>query len=197
VELDGFDEGVVDRDLAKVGELLLENGALDAMLADTPAKANDLWSIRRCLGEAVRKQAAYVECDTAVPPSKVPDLLRGVREVAQRFGIRQISYGHAGDGNIHVNVLTDTPDREERERRLKPAIEAIFHVAVGLGGTITGEHGVGCAQSRWLSLCRDEAAIETMRAVKRAFDPKGILNPGKVFWDGPVPAPVGTVAAKH
>jgi glycolate oxidase len=197
VELDGVDEAVVDRDLARVGEILLENGALDAVLADTPAKANDLWSIRRCLGEAVRKQAAYVECDTAVPPSKVPDLLRGVREVAKRFGIRQISYGHAGDGNIHVNVLTDTPDREERERRLKPAIEAIFHVAVGLGGTITGEHGVGCAQSRWLSLCRDEAAIETMRAIKRAFDPKGILNPGKVFWDGPVPAPVGTVGAPH
>jgi glycolate oxidase len=122
-----------------------------------------------------------------VPPSRVPDLLRGVREVAARFGIRQISYGHAGDGNIHVNVLTDDADRAVREARLKPAIEAIFEVAVSLGGTITGEHGVGCAQSRYLPLCRDHVAMAVMRSVKHAFDPKGLLNPGKVI-HVPVPA---------
>jgi len=181
LEVDGFDDDAVERDLERAGEVLLGAGALDAVLADTPAKERELWSVRRCLGEAVKKQAAYIECDTAVPPSKVPDLLRGVREVAKRFGIRQISYGHAGDGNIHVNVLTDTADRAEREQRLAPAIEAIFEVAVSLGGTITGEHGVGCAQSRYLSLCRDPVALATMRAVKDALDPHGLLNPGKVF----------------
>jgi glycolate oxidase len=159
LEIDGFDEAAVERDLMRAGEVLMEAGALDVMLADTPAKEKDIWSIRRCLGEAVKKRAAYVECDTAVPPSKVPDLLRGVREVAAAHDITQISYGHAGDGNIHVNVLTDDPDRERRERQLRPAIEAIFEVAVGLGGTITGEHGVGCAQSRHLSLCGDETAL--------------------------------------
>ncbi len=181
LEVDGFDEEAVENDLMKVGEVLMEVGALDAMLADTPAKERELWSVRKCLGEAVKKQAAYVECDTAVPPSKVPDLLRGVREVAAKYDIRQISYGHAGDGNIHVNVLTDNPDREEREKKLQPAIEAIFDVAVSLGGTITGEHGVGCAQSRYLKLCRDPVALATMRAIKDAFDPKGLLNPGKVL----------------
>jgi glycolate oxidase len=196
VELDGFDEASVDRDLARVGEILLEQGALDAVLADTPAKQSDLWTIRRCLGEAVRKQAAYVECDTAVPPSRVPELLRGVRKVAERFGIRQISYGHAGDGNIHVNVLTHTADHAERERTLRPAIEEIFKVAVGLGGTITGEHGVGCSQSRYLSLCRDENAVATMRAIKDAFDPKGILNPGKVFPE-PFPSPRPVTSPSH
>jgi glycolate oxidase len=194
LEIDGFDEESVDRDLMRVGEVLIEAGALDAMLADTPAKERDLWSIRKCLGEAVKKQAAYVECDTAVPPAQVPDLLRGVRDVAARHGIRQISYGHAGDGNIHVNVLTDNPDRAERERKLQPAIEAIFEVAVSLGGTITGEHGVGCAQSRYLGLCRDPVALAAMRGIKDVFDPKGLLNPGKVL-DAKVPPPLPVVGA--
>jgi glycolate oxidase len=181
MELDGHDEEALDRDLERAGEVLLEAGALDAVLADTPAKERELWDVRRCLGEAVKKQAAYVECDTAVPPNRVPDLLRGVRAVAQRHEIRQISYGHAGDGNIHVNVLTDHADREVRATKLRPAIEAIFDVAVSLGGTITGEHGVGCAQSRYLSLCRDPVALDCMRAIKQALDPKGLLNPGKVL----------------
>lgn len=194
LELDGMDEAQVERDLERVGEVLMAAGARDALLADTPAKERELWAVRRCLGEAVKKQAAYVECDTAVPPARVPDLLRGVREVARRFGIRQVSYGHAGDGNIHVNVLTDSPDREERERRLGPAVEAIFRVAVGLGGTITGEHGVGCAQARYLKLCRDPVAIETMRAIKDALDPKGLLNPGKVL-EARVPPPLAARGA--
>ncbi len=181
LELDGTDEESIDRDLMRVGEVLLEVGAMDVMLADTPAKERELWSVRKCLGEAVKKQAAYVECDTAVPPDKVPDLLRGVREIAARYDIRQISYGHAGDGNIHVNVLTDDTDRAVREQKLQPAIEAIFELATGLGGTITGEHGVGCAQSRYLSMCRDPVAMAAMQAIKDAFDPKGILNPGKVL----------------
>ncbi|MDJ0974472.1 MAG: FAD-linked oxidase C-terminal domain-containing protein [Planctomycetota bacterium] len=192
VEVDGFDEESVDRDLMRVGEVLMEAGALDAMLADTPAKEEELWSVRRCLGEATKKVAAYVECDTAVPPSAVPELLRGVRRVAAEYGIRQISYGHAGDGNIHVNVLTDSPDREERERKLTPAIEAIFAVATSLGGTITGEHGVGCAQSRYLKLCRDPVAMRVMKGIKDAFDPKGLLNPGKVF-EAKIPPPVAAV----
>ena len=181
LELDGTDEESIDRDLMKVGEVLLEAGAMDVMLADTPAKERELWSVRKCLGEAVKKQAAYIECDTAVPPDKVPDLLRGVREIAAQYDIRQISYGHAGDGNIHVNVLTDDADREVRERTLQPAVEAIFELSTGLGGTITGEHGVGCAQSRYLSMCRDPIAMAAMEAIKKAFDPKGLLNPGKVL----------------
>ncbi len=189
LEVDGFDEAAVEADLMRVGEVLMEAGAVDAMLADTPAKEQELWSVRKCLGEAVKKVAAYIECDTAVPPNRVPDLLRGVREVARRFDIRQISYGHAGDGNIHVNVLTDSPDRAERERKLQPAVEAIFQVAVDLGGTITGEHGVGCAQSRYLPMCRDTVALAAMRAIKNALDPKGLLNPGKVL-PAKIPAPV-------
>ena len=183
LEIDGFSEAAVQADLERVGEVLLGAGAQDVLLADTPAKERELWAVRRCLGEAVKKQAAYVECDTAVPPSEVPALFRGVREIAAQYGIRQISYGHAGDGNIHVNVLTDQADAATRAQVLEPAIEAIFDLAVSLGGTITGEHGVGSAQRRYLAKCRDSVAIETMRAIKLAFDPKGLLNPGKVLPD--------------
>ena len=182
VEVDGQDDAAVDADAARIGEVLLAAGARDVALADTPAKERDLWRLRRALGEAVKKVASYIECDTAVPPSRVPDLLKGVRAVAARFGIRQISYGHAGDGNIHVNVLLDDPDPAHREATLRPAIEAIFDVAASLGGTITGEHGVGCVQSRYLAKCRDATSIAAMRAIKAALDPAGILNPGKVFF---------------
>jgi glycolate oxidase len=186
VEVDGSDDGALDADLGRVAEALEENGALDVVLADTPAKERELWRVRRCIGEAVKKIASYVECDTAVPPSRVPDLLRGVREVAARFGVRQVSYGHAGDGNIHVNVLADAAhDREQRERALRPAIAAIYDVAASLGGTITGEHGVGCVATAYLPRCRDAAAIATMRAIKDALDPRGILNPGKVLESPP------------
>ncbi len=190
LEVDGSDDDLVERDVRRAGEILLDAGARDVLVADTPARERELWAVRRCLGDAVKKQATYVECDTAVPPASVPELFRGVREIAERLGVRQISYGHAGDGNIHVNVFADDVDPAARDRRLGPAVEAIFDLAVSLGGTITGEHGVGCLQSRHLPKCRDPVAIATMRAIKDALDPAGILNPGKVL-PGPFPAPHG------
>jgi glycolate oxidase len=197
VEVDGNDEPAVDADLERLAEVLSEAGALDVVLADTPQKERDLWRIRRCIGEAVKKIASYVECDTAVPPSRLPDLIRGVRAAAARFGVRQVTYGHAGDGNLHVNVLSGDADPARRESALRPAIEAIFDVATGLGGTITGEHGVGCVASRYLGKCRDANAIAAMRAVKDALDPLGILNPGKIFDPPPVePIPRRAKAAR-
>lgn len=190
VEVDGMDEEAVQRDAALVGEVLLAAGAVDVLVADSAARERELWTARKSIGEAVRRLGPYVECDTAVPPTRVPELLRGVREVARRFGVRQVSYGHAGDGNIHVNVLANDPASGRREAALRPAIEAIFAVAVALGGTITGEHGVGCSQSRHLPLCRDAVYLDVLAAVKRALDPHGRLNPGKVLPEAvPPPAP--------
>jgi glycolate oxidase len=188
VEADGMDEAAVERDVAALGEVLLGAGASDVFVAESPAREKDLWAVRKCIGEAVRKIGPYVECDTSVPPTRVPELLLGVREVAAKHGVRQISYGHAGDGNIHVNVLATAADGQRRESVLRPAIEAIFRVAVGLGGTITGEHGVGCAQSRHLPLCRDPVYLDVLKAVKGSLDPKGTLNPGKVLYEEVPPA---------
>ncbi len=194
VEADGAHADPVERERDALGEVLLAAGAAEVLVAGTPAREKELWAVRKGIGEAVRALGPYVECDTAVPPTRVPELLAGVREVAQRFGVRQISYGHAGDGNIHVNVLAHDPDRARRERTLGPAIEAIFEVAVRLGGTITGEHGVGVAMSRHLPLCRDAVYLDTLRRVKQAFDPDGLLNPGKVLFE-PTPPPAHSFRA--
>ncbi len=181
LEFDGTNEDALDAEAAKAAEVLMAAGALDAVLADTPAKERAIWEVRRCLGEAVKKSARHVECDTSVPPADVPALFGGVREIAARHGVREISYGHAGDGNVHVNLLGTHDDPEEDRRALEGAAEAVFRFATALGGTITGEHGVGCVQSRFLPLCRDAVALASMRAVKHALDPRGLLNPGKIF----------------
>ena len=157
------------------------------MLADTPAKEKDLWRVRRCIGEAVKKIASYVECDTAVPPSsRVPDLIRGVRAVAAQFGIRQITYGHAGDGNLHVNVLSDDADPVAPRARAAPR-----HRGDLRRRDVARRHDHGRARRRLRRRaatspkCRDATAMAAMKAVKDALDPLGILNPGKVFFDLP------------
>lgn len=184
VECDGMEEAQVESEVQVLGEVLLEAGAADVLVADTPQRAQELWSVRKAIGEAVRAIGPYVECDTSVPPTAVPRLIAGVREVAARHGVRLVAYGHAGDGNIHVNVFAGSAPRAT----LEAAIEGILRVATGLGGTITGEHGVGCVAMRHLHLCRDPVALGLMRAIKHAFDPSGLLNPGKVL-DEPIPAP--------
>ncbi len=181
LELDGDDDDALDRAAERVGAVLLDAGATDVLLADTPAREREIWAHRRCLGEAVKKSAAHVECDVAVPPGEAPKLFAAAAETAGAHGVREISYGHAGDGNIHVNLLDDTDDVRARSGRLAGAAAALFHRAAALGGTITGEHGVGCVQSRYLELCRDPVALAWMRAIKQALDPRGLLNPGKIL----------------
>ncbi len=181
LELDGADPDALDREAERVGAALLDAGAADVLFADTPAKEAEVWAARRCLGEAVKKSAAHVECDVAVPPANVPDVFRAAREVAARHGVEEVSYGHAGDGNIHVNLLSADADLERRSARFAAAAEDVFREVVALGGTITGEHGVGCVQSRYLRLCRDPTAIAWMRRIKDALDPAGLLNPDKVL----------------
>jgi glycolate oxidase len=181
LETDGNDARALDEEIERIGAILLAADALDVVLADSPAKERELWAVRRCLGEAVKKKGLHVECDAAVPPASVPALFAVATEVAAAHGVEEISYGHAGDGNVHVNLIATGFDREEGMARLHAAADEVFRRAVALGGTITGEHGVGCAKRAWLPLCRDAVALELMRAVKHALDPKGLLNPGKVL----------------
>ena len=119
--------------------------------------------------------------DVVVPRAEIHVLLKGVKEIAARHAVRIVSFGHAGDGNVHVNVLKDTiPD--ERWAALVPKVtEETYRLALSLGGTITGEHGIGVTRRRYLPMALDNAQIELMRQIKRVFDPNGILNPGKIF----------------
>jgi glycolate oxidase len=181
IEIDGNDEAALERDSERLGEECLAAGADDVWVADSEPKARELWRVRRAMGEAVKRISAYREEDTVVPRARLSELVAAVREVTARAGVRAICYGHAGDGNIHVNVLKMGMDAA-LWREVSPRVSReIFERVVALGGTISGEHGIGLIQKPNLSLALSRAAIDLHRRLKEAFDPGGILNPGKIF----------------
>jgi glycolate oxidase len=182
LEADGPRAELVENEAIAMGEACLASEAVDVLVADTPARQADLWRVRRAIGEAVKKIAPYKEEDTVVPRRQVPELLEAVDVAVRRHGLRAICYGHAGDGNIHVNLLKDGSG--EWGPGLDSAIREIFTAVGTLGGKISGEHGIGWVQREWLPLTHDPVELSLMRAVKQLFDPRGILNPGKIFPEG-------------
>lgn len=182
VEVDGPHAGVVEEEAMAVGEACAELGAADVLMAETPAHIKELWSVRRAIGEAVKKIAPYKEEDTVVPRRQVPALVAAVDVIIRRHGLRAICYGHAGDGNIHVNILKDEQG-QAWETGLQTAIREIFGQVAALGGKISGEHGIGWVQKGYMPIVHDGAELEMMRRIKDAFDPGRILNPGKILPD--------------
>jgi glycolate oxidase len=183
IELDGDDDDVIQRAAERVCEIALAQGATDVMLAESSAKQAELWRMRRAAGEAVKSLSIYKEEDTVVPRHNLVPLLKGVKEIAGRHGVRTICYGHAGDGNLHVNILKMDMSDEVWKRRLDPLIIEIFELTVSLGGTISGEHGIGFSQKNYMSVAFTAEELALMRRIKTAFDPAGILNPGKILPD--------------
>jgi glycolate oxidase len=181
IEVDGNHEETLTEDIGAIGELMEAHGALDVLLAEDRQKVADVWALRRGIGEAVKSISAYKEEDTVVPRGSLPDLVRGVKAITGRYGITAICYGHAGDGNVHVNILKGTLSDEAWEGKLDEAVREIFHLTVSLGGTISGEHGIGYSQRRYLPIAVGETERRLMREIKAVFDPRGILNPGKIF----------------
>jgi glycolate oxidase len=180
LDFDGGSDEEVERDVTRSGEILLECGALDVALATDEAKRRVLWDVRRGIAEAIHDLGVSVELDLAVPRSELVPLVKAVRQMADRAGLHPFCYGHAADGNLHVRLLRAGGGTLEAGR-LDEAVSGIYAEAVMLGGTITGEHGVGVLLKELLPLRRDAAFLDAMRAVKQALDPHGILNPGKVL----------------
>jgi len=181
IEVDGNHEEGLDKDIEAIAEIVTENGAYDVLLAEDNQKMNELWALRRCIGEAVKSISEYKEEDTVVPRTKIPELIKGVKEISGRYGITTICYGHAGDGNVHVNILKDKMDDESWNKNLDTAITEIFRLTVSLGGTISGEHGIGYSQKKYLPIALGAEEIALMRSIKKTFDPNNIMNPGKIF----------------
>ncbi len=185
IQLDGNSPEAVEADFERVGEICLEHGARDVLVAKDSNTRERLWEARRMIIEALNHESPvnHME-DVVVPRAEIPALLRGIKEIAARHDVRIVCFGHAGDGNVHVNVLQDAI-ADERWEALQPAVtEETYRLALSLGGAITGEHGVGATRRRYLPLALAAAQIELLRQIKAVFDPQQILNPGKILPSG-------------
>jgi glycolate oxidase len=183
ITLDGNDKARLDADYERIGEICLANQANDVLVADNVQLRDRLWEARKKLIEAVKHMSPQKIMDTqdvVVPRTQLPELLPRIREVAERSGLHIISFGHAGDGNVHVCIVKDVPEELWQKKRPQAA-EEIYRLAVSLGGFVTGEHGIGLTRKKFLSLGLDSTQIELMRQVKEDFDPRYLLNPGKIF----------------
>lgn len=180
VSVDGTVEET-ERTLSIVERVLHNGGAFDLVRANTKVEEDRLWDVRRALSPAIKKFGTLkLNEDVVVPRSRVPDLIERVEEIGDRLNTFVVNFGHAGDGNIHVNFMCDRED-QEAVRRAREAVKETFAVAIDLGGTISGEHGIGYVKAPYLTMALDHSTIETMKLIKRTLDPNNILNPGKMF----------------
>ena len=182
IEVDGNDMDQLMTDCETIADLLSQFGLEDVLFADTADQKEHWWKIRRSIGEVVKLHSVYKEEDTVVKRSHLADLMAGVKEIGKRYGFESVCYGHAGDGNLHVNILKgDMSDAAWNGSQLETGIREIFKLCVKYGGTISGEHGIGYVQKKYMNEVMSDRQIQLMHDVKRAFDPNGILNPGKIF----------------
>lgn len=180
IEQDGT-EAVVKRDMEKIVELSRKHGAFEVSVAKTTEEAEELMTARRASLTALsRLKPTTILEDATVPRSEIAQMVLAIASIAEKYDLTICTFGHAGDGNLHPTCLTDARDKEEIGR-VELAFEEIFKKAVELGGTITGEHGVGVMKRPYLHLKVGEAGIEAMRHIKQALDPNHIMNPGKIF----------------
>ncbi|MBA7696022.1 putative FAD-linked oxidoreductase [subsurface metagenome] len=183
ITLDGNDKQTINADYERIGEICLGNGAIDVLVADNLQTRDRLWEARKLIIEALQGLSPERIMDTqdvVVPRARLSELLEKIKDVAERYSLRIISFGHSGDGNVHVNIIKDVS--EEVWKKKKPqAVEEIYRIAVSLGGMVTGEHGIGFTRKKFLSLGLDKTVIEMMKNIKEDFDPQNILNPGKIF----------------
>ena len=182
IEVDGVREGVV-RHAEEIRTLCLGQGARQVDLAANEEEAETLWQARRAVSPALFKLNPHkVSEDIAVPRSRIPDIVAKLEEIGERFRLIILCFGHAGDGNVHVNIMLNRNDADE-VARTEQAVNEIFQATLALGGTLSGEHGIGITKIPYLGMEIDKLGLEAMRRIKKAFDPRGILNPGKIFLD--------------
>jgi len=181
IEVDG---NVVDNlmnECEQIGEVLEKFNCLDVLFADSSEQKEYFWKLRRSIGEAVKIRSIYKEEDTVVPRAELPILFSGVKEISKKYGFKTVCFGHAGDGNLHVNILKDQLTDDEWNSKINDGISEIFELCKKLNGTISGEHGIGYVQKKFMPIMFSEFHLQLMRKIKLAFDPNTILNPGKIF----------------
>ena len=179
-EMDGNDEGVINADLERLKEHFIANGASEFRVAKDANESSDIWFARRNCSQAINCYGSLkINEDITVPRSKLPALLEKIAEISAKYNVTTPCFGHTGDGNVHTNVMVDKND-PEAVKRGHEAITEIFKATVELGGTLSGEHGIGISKAPFMSLAFSEAEMNLFRAIKKAFDPNNILNPNKM-----------------
>ncbi|OIQ32364.1 MAG: FAD-binding oxidoreductase [Crocinitomix sp. MedPE-SWsnd] len=181
IEVDGNDHDQLMKECETILSVLETFETDEILFADSAAHKETLWNLRRKVGEAVKAQSIYKEEDTVVPRYELPGLLKGIKSIGAKYGFHSVCYGHAGDGNLHVNIIKGELSDDMWDNQLPSAIREIFDLTVKLGGTISGEHGIGHVQKNYMDIPFGKVELDLMRSIKNSFDPKGILNPGKIF----------------
>jgi glycolate oxidase len=180
-EVDGNEMDNLMKECEVISEALYDLEAIDILFAESADQKEYFWKLRRSIGEATKYNNTYKEEDTVVPRGTLPELFNGVKEIGLKYGFRTVCYGHAGDGNLHVNILKDQLSDEFWNTTLDNAIVEIFTLCKNLGGTISGEHGIGLVQQKFMNVVMPSTNLALMKSIKLAFDPNQILNPGKVY----------------
>ncbi len=180
-ELDGNDDELLMRDAERVMTVVEQFQVGEVLFAESAAQKTELWKIRKNISPAVNWYTLTKSDDVVVPRSNLPKLITGIKEIGRRFGFNTVCFGHLGDGNLHVNILKESISDEDWETKIPDGIAEIFKLTVALGGTLSGEHGIGIAKKPYMSIAMSEVNLNLMRGIKKVFDPNGILNPGKIF----------------
>jgi len=181
IEVDGDNLDLLYSDCEKIADIMQKYECGEILLADNERQKEQLWQIRRGISEAVKANSIYKEEDTVVPRAELPKLLNGVKKIGNKYGFKSVCYGHAGDGNLHVNIIKANMSDIDWNTKLKLGIREIFELTKNLGGTISGEHGIGFVQKEYMDIVLSKKNIELQKGIKKLFDPNNILNPGKIF----------------
>lgn len=181
VEVDGNNEDVLLSDCENIMEVMEAHNCDEILFAETEAQKESLWKLRRRVAEAVKSNSVYKEEDTVVPRYEMPKLLKGVKEIGNKYGFKSVCYGHVGDGNLHVNIIKADLDDKTWNEVLPFGIREIFTLCKSLGGTISGEHGIGLVQKDYLDIVFSPTEIALQKQIKNVFDPNEIMNPGKIW----------------
>lgn len=180
-ELDGNDEEVLMRDAERVMNVVEKFHSGEVLFAESAAQKEELWKIRKNISPAVNWYTLTKSDDVVVPRANLPKLIAGIKEIGKQYHFNTVCFGHLGDGNLHVNILKENISDHDWETKVPEGIGEIFKLTVKLGGTLSGEHGIGIAKRPYMPIAMSEINLNLMRGIKKVFDPQGILNPGKIF----------------
>ena len=181
VEVDGNNIQQLYKDCEDIANVMQKFDCGEILLADSESEKSKLWKLRRSISESVKANSIYKEEDTVVPRAELAKLLKGVKQIGVKYGFQSVCYGHAGDGNLHINIIKGEMSDEDWKVKLDDGIREIFYLTKKLGGTLSGEHGIGFVQKKYMDIVFSKKNIDLQKGIKKLFDPNEILNPGKIF----------------